>query len=84
MMPIRIPPEDLLPISHSLFNKSLFSGAELAREMGVNANTLWTQFMLRGLEPETARKAATVVDGWSEELHQLAKAMRELARLSET
>ncbi len=79
-MPNEISVEELKPVRDVLFDKSKFSGAQLARLIGTDNNSLWMDFNKRGLGPADARSIAAVVDDWSKELKRVAVTLRQIAQ----
>jgi hypothetical protein len=71
----------LRKVGDKLFDKSRFSGGEMARRLDLNHNTLWSWFFRRGITEEAAFKAADVLTEWAIELLEMA---HELRRLEET
>lgn len=72
----RISVEALAETKAILFDKSRFSGSELARALGVEQNALWMDFTKRGLLLSDAREIAAICDDWAKEMKKVANTLR--------
>lgn len=77
--PTRIPTDELTRVSRVLFDKTQFSGQQIARELGVNQNTLWGMFNRRGLPVEHADAVADLLTEWATKMLALASSLRQAA-----
>lgn len=75
----RIAAEDLEPAHALLFGRSVFTGAALARELGMKDVTLWSWFSRRGLTPPDARRVADRMAQWASRLLDVSNRLRILA-----
>lgn len=78
MVLIKIDPEKLKHIARIVFDKSRYSGRELARRLGLNPNTLWSWYD-RGLPVDQALASADIFNEWAVELLLLSRELRKLA-----
>jgi hypothetical protein len=72
----RVYNDELQDVGDIIFNKTRFSGMEIARTLGINHNTLWSWFFRRGITPEHANNIADILNQWAIELLDASRRLR--------
>jgi hypothetical protein len=74
----RIPSEKLTPVRDRLFSRCRYTGAELARSLGMKEITFWSWLARRGLPVSSVDEVADRLSEWAREMEESAALLRSL------